>query len=1296
MLYRLVGALLWFVPGLASAQTAVVWSDDFEAYSASAMSGVSGWSGGYAADPWAADVGGTLYAVTDLAGGVWGPGEDGEDGEPIDNHLVQDAWVWSDFTVDTEIATVDDDAIGLVFRYEDPSNFYLVFLTLNDGPGIDDGDPFVTGLVGTRLYRVQAGIAAPIGGAPTSFALGAGVRNLLRVEAVGPTITVWNDLDYDGSFGAGEDVISVDDPTFTQGKVGLYCYNSGSLNGDTCAFEHLTVSVPDGDFDGFGDLALGGTDCDDGDVAINPDAGELTGDEVDQNCDGLEVCWSDSDGDGSPGRPYEVVSEDTSCADPGEGPTSAEIDCDDTQPLEAPGLTEVCGNGLDDDCDGIGGTDGVNYPDDDGDGLVWVLENVYSLDDCDPDFDDGGVNDYDELLVNGTDPTDASDDFGGTPADDLDADGLTDSDEAGLGTDPANPDTDGDGLDDGLEVLTLGTDPLSPDTDSDGADDPLEVGAWDTDPLDPDSDDDLLLDGAELLVHYTDPLVADTDGGGVDDGAEVLSGYDPLFSADDIDTDLDGAPDLYDNCPGIANVAQIDDDGDGHGPPCDCDDVDPEAHFGAPELPGDGVNQDCDDPPTELCYGDQDDDGTANFAAVLPSPDSDCLDKNEGQNTDLPDCADKDAAISPAATEIPGDAIDEDCDAVVDCWADGDGDGYRYTDPVPGNDRDCDDAGEAWGSALLDCDDGDDARPGADEIPDNLWNDDCIDGDLCYTDADQDGFATLDLINSGDNACEEPGEGHAPPTGPDGLPVEDCDDTDPAIYPGATEGAGDEIDQDCDGVESCYRDDDEDGFTTEGPVPGIVNVDDDDCDDPGEAPEPTLQTDCNDGDVLFSPVADEIPGDEVDQDCNGKEDCFGDGDGDGDRSEYFVSSPDLLCADPGEALAEAPIDCDDNNADRFVANDEITDDGIDNDCDELERCYADLDDDGARGTTGDVPSSDLNCDDAFEGSAADALDCDDDDPQVHPGAPEVPDDGTDQDCDGGDTCFTDGDNDGTRLATLVASNDLDCTDPAEGRTFDPIDCNDADPTVSPLDPDACGNGVDDDCDGVGDHATPGPDGFLDDDADGNDFAAEELAGTSDCAFDDLDNDGVGDGYDDCDLGENVDQDGDGMFDACDDCPLDLLDDSDDDGVCDSSDVCSGGDDALDDDADTVPNYCDACSGEDDRLNADGDLVPDGCDPCPLDHPDDSDGDGPCDSEDLCPGAPDTEDDDADLVPDACDACPGADDRLDGDGDAVPDGCDPDAEVSDRWVARPCGCAAGGEANLSWLAALALIRRRNRR
>ncbi|MCP4251312.1 MAG: hypothetical protein GY778_30115 [bacterium] len=91
---------------------------------------------------------------------------------------------------------------------------------------------------------------------------------------------------------------------------------------------------------------------------------------------------------------------------------------------------------------------------------------------------------------------------------DEEPDGLTNLEEFNHGTDPLDPDSDGDGLSDGDEVHIHGTDPAAADTDQDGLDDAAEL-AGGTDPNDADTDDDLMTDGWEV-ANGLDPLVNDS------------------------------------------------------------------------------------------------------------------------------------------------------------------------------------------------------------------------------------------------------------------------------------------------------------------------------------------------------------------------------------------------------------------------------------------------------------------------------------------------------------------------------------------------------------------------------------------------------------------------------------------------------------------------------------------------------------------------------------------------------------------------------------------------------------------
>lgn len=164
--------------------------------------------------------------------------------------------------------------------------------------------------------------------------------------------------------------------------------------------------------------------------------------------------------------------------------------------------------------------------DDDMDGLMKKEEKLLGTDPKNPDTDGDGLKDGEEVNKYKTDPLKA----------DTDGDGLSDGDEVmKYKTDPLKADTDGDGLSDKDELMQYKTDPLKADTDGDGLKDGDELMKYKTDPLKADTDGDGLKDGDEVMKHKTDPLKADTDGDGLKDGEEVNN-----FKTDPMKKDTDG------------------------------------------------------------------------------------------------------------------------------------------------------------------------------------------------------------------------------------------------------------------------------------------------------------------------------------------------------------------------------------------------------------------------------------------------------------------------------------------------------------------------------------------------------------------------------------------------------------------------------------------------------------------------------------------------------------------------------------------------------------------------------------
>jgi hypothetical protein len=395
------------------------------------------------------------------------------------------------------------------------------------------------------------------------------------------------------------------------------------------------------------------------------------------------------------------------------------------------------------------------------------------------------------------------------------------TDTGGTGDgDPANTDADGDGY--------------NADEDCDDGDANVHPGATETcNEIDDDCDDEV--DEDVLRTFYAD---ADDDGYG-DELAPTAACARPTGHADS---------------------------------GTDCDDTDEEIHPAAVERCN-GIDDNCDGEIDEdvlaTWYADTDQDGYGDPEAPL-----DECDPPDGYVSDNTDCDDDFDDTWPGADEVC-DERDNDCDGAVDedvtttFWADVDGDGYG--DAASQNDACAQPSGFAPEAG--DCDDGEaDINPGATEICDAIDND--CDGDIddadasvdlstggtWYDDSDTDGYGDAAAATT---ACTQPTGSVTDAT--------DCDDTDIAVNPAATEVC-DTIDNDCDGDiddadasvdlstgSTWYADTDGDGFGDSASTSVA-------CDEPttfvGDA------TDCDDTDGTVYPGATELCSDD-DLDCDG-------------------------------------------------------------------------------------------------------------------------------------------------------------------------------------------------------------------------------------------------------------------------------------------------------------------------------------------------------------------------------------------------------------------------------------------
>lgn len=726
--------------------------------------------------------------------------------------------------------------------------------------------------------------------------------------------------------------------------------------------------------------------------------------------DGLAIyfgpCTGDIDGDG-------VVSD--ACGG---------TDCDDMAADTFPGAAEVCGDGTDQDCDGV---DPVG--DQDGDGYEQTLCGGLDCDDSDATVNPAATEVCNDAIDNDCDA--ATLDLG-----DNDGDGSScdvDCDDFDATAFPGNSEVCDDGVDNDCDPATadLG------DADGDGVNGATCGG--------PDCDDT---------------------------NASIYPGA-PEFVCDGIDQ----------NCDGLGNEEDADGDGaqlcEG-----DCDDADPTVAPGMPEVCADGVDQDCDGTVDELSAGAYplDDDGSLTFSIcsfTFPfcggSFDSFTLHANgrvtfgDAGGLGFDDGSGADPSSTGSVSDLHGEAPQ-----LALLWSDLDPNligqvtvtendtaaqmiiGFEGVSQRPawsGGSAGPNEVTLTFGASGVATLDFDAVSGGAALVG---WS--C--GDLAAASVDWSelqppagvarlgqgtesslyelftgGTDSVDLADTTLPLCltagaDADGDGWTNQCG-------DCDDTDATVYPDAPELC-DGADHDCNGT-----------------------IDDADTDDDGYISTACGGADCDDDDPDTHPASAELC-DGVDNDCDGLpevggEDADGDGalvcEGDcddgnpgvGPNAIEICNEIDDNCSgtiDEGfnrDSDADGSVseecggdDCDDTTATISPLAEEICD-GRDNDCNEV---VDDVDQDG----------------DGYVDANCNGDDCNDFRVTTNPGASERCD-GTDNDCNGVEN-DVDSDRDGEFDATCGGT-----------------DCDDNDPNVNTAAGETCGDGVDNDCDGGVDSGT---------------------------------------------------------------------------------------------------------------------------------------------------------------------------------------------------------------------------------
>lgn len=148
---------------------------------------------------------------------IWGGSASPTSPDKRGTMAVAGVETWRDYRLAVECSTDDNDAIGVVFRFRDPANYYLFALDAERSY--------------RRLVKVVNDVPTVLWQTAQGYTVGDPLR--LTVDAVGDLLT--------GYFGDTR-LFSVTDGAHAQGRVGLYCWEN-----DGARFERVEVCTPPGE-----------------------------------------------------------------------------------------------------------------------------------------------------------------------------------------------------------------------------------------------------------------------------------------------------------------------------------------------------------------------------------------------------------------------------------------------------------------------------------------------------------------------------------------------------------------------------------------------------------------------------------------------------------------------------------------------------------------------------------------------------------------------------------------------------------------------------------------------------------------------------------------------------------------------------------------------------------------------------------------------------------------------------------------------------------------------------------------